>query len=100
MTDVVRQVITPIANQEDAIALGVIDGFRSFNFDAYLTTDPSGNGDPTHCWGSGFINPIAAEAYENGGSLYFVTSFGVRQARQAPPLHNPPLYIWNGPPMP
>lgn len=100
MTDVVRQIITPIANQAAAIALSIPEGSTQpqVPFVAMATTDPTGGGaSPTHCWGNGWIDSVIAARFEADPVNYVVTSFPNRQARQALLTHVPQLYEWIAP---
>jgi hypothetical protein len=95
MTQIARSVITEMANLEDAIAMSVVNGQAQFAFSARAITNPTGYGEPTHCWASGYVDESVIALYEADPRFFVSTKVG-RYAKQALAEHEPVLYTWKG----
>lgn len=99
MADIMRQIVTPLANQAAAIALSTPQGgIPQSLFVAMATTNATGHSPTaTHCWTSGWIDENIIALFVADPANYDVTSFGTRQAFQALATHTPTLYPYLGP---
>ncbi len=100
--DIMRQIVTPYANQAAAVALSTPasppGAVPQSNFTALATTNATGHSaSPTHCWTSGWLDANIVALFVAQPANYDVTSFGTRQAFQALATHVPTLYPYLGP---